>query len=41
MMMMWKHSSGVCKIEEAKLPAYLEYYIDMALRSILIQAPSA
>jgi len=41
MMMMWKHSSGVCKIVEAKLPAYLEYYIDMALRSILIQAPSA
>lgn len=41
MMMMWKHSSGICKIEEAKLPAYLEYYIDMALRSILIDAPSA
>jgi AcrR family transcriptional regulator len=37
MMMMWKHSSGVCKVEESKLPAYLEYYIDMALRSILIE----
>lgn len=37
MMMMWKHSSGVCKVDEAKLPAYLEYYIDLALRSILIE----
>ncbi|MFZ6799470.1 TetR/AcrR family transcriptional regulator [Undibacterium sp. Di24W] len=41
MMMMWKHSSGVCKVEESKLPAYLEYYIDMALRSILIEKTQA
>nr|WP_315485393.1 TetR/AcrR family transcriptional regulator [uncultured Undibacterium sp.] len=41
MMMMWKHSSGVCKVDESKLPAYLEYYIDMALRSILLEKPLA
>jgi AcrR family transcriptional regulator len=35
MMMMWKHSSGVCKVEPEKLGAYLDYYIEMSLRSIL------
>ncbi|WP_329603158.1 TetR/AcrR family transcriptional regulator [Undibacterium baiyunense] len=36
MMMMWKHSNGVCQVEPEKLGAYLDFYIDMALRSILI-----
>jgi AcrR family transcriptional regulator len=36
MMMMWKHSNGICKVEPEKLGAYVDYYIDMSLRSILI-----
>ncbi len=36
MMMMWKHSNGVCQVEPEKLGSYLDFYIDMALRSILI-----
>ena len=36
MMMMWKHSNGVCQVDEEKLGSYLDFYIDMALRSILI-----
>jgi AcrR family transcriptional regulator len=37
MMMMWKHSNGVCQVEPEKLGSYLDFYIDMALRGILIQ----
>ncbi|MFA9274089.1 MAG: TetR/AcrR family transcriptional regulator [Candidatus Aquirickettsiella gammari] len=36
MMMLWKHSNGVCFVEPEKLGAYLDFYIDMALRSVLI-----
>ena len=36
MMMMWKHSNGVCQVDPEKLGSYLDFYIDMALRSILI-----
>lgn len=36
MMMLWKHSNGVCKVEEDKLPAHLDYYIEMSLRGILV-----
>jgi len=39
MMMMWKHSSGICQVEEHKLPTYLEHYIEMVLHSILIKKP--
>ncbi|WMW79403.1 TetR/AcrR family transcriptional regulator [Undibacterium cyanobacteriorum] len=38
MMMIWKHSNGVCAVEEEKLPEYLQCYIDMSLRSILASA---
>lgn len=37
MMMMWKHSSCVCKIEPDKLKEHLECYIDMALQSLLLK----
>lgn len=37
MMMMWKHSSCVCRVEPEKLKDYLNYYIDMSLHSILIK----
>lgn len=36
MIMMWKHSNGVCQVDPEKLGSYLDFYIDMALRSILI-----
>ena len=36
MMMMWKHSSGVCKVEPEKLGSFFNYYVNMSLRSILI-----
>jgi AcrR family transcriptional regulator len=35
MMMMWKHSCGVCSVEPEKLPHYLEHYIDLILHGIL------
>jgi AcrR family transcriptional regulator len=35
MMMMWKHSCGVCTVEPEKLPQYLEHYIDLVLFGIL------
>ncbi|MFZ6689673.1 TetR/AcrR family transcriptional regulator [Undibacterium sp. SXout11W] len=37
MMMMWKHSSGVCMVEEEKLGTYLEHYIEMALHGLMIK----
>lgn len=37
MMMMWKHSSCVCKIEPEKLKEHLYCYIDMTLHSLLIK----
>lgn len=37
MMMMWKHSSCVCKVEPEKLRDYLDCYIDLTLRSILVK----
>ncbi len=35
MMMMWKHSNGVCRVDASQLGSYLESYMDMAVRSIL------
>jgi len=37
MMMIWKHSQGVCNIEPDKLDTYIEHYIDMALHSLLLK----
>ncbi|MFZ6758689.1 TetR/AcrR family transcriptional regulator [Undibacterium sp. Ji50W] len=36
MMMMWKHSQGVCQIDPDKLDTYLEHYIEIALHSLRI-----
>lgn len=35
MMMIWKHSQGVCKIDPEQLDTYIQHYIEMALRSVL------
>ncbi|BBB59314.1 hypothetical protein UNDKW_1041 [Undibacterium sp. KW1] len=35
MMMIWKHSHGVCKVDPEQLDTYIEHYIEMALRSLL------
>lgn len=40
MMMLWKHSEGVCQIAPDQLGAYLEQYIDMALHGLLIKTPA-
>ncbi|MES2048197.1 MAG: TetR/AcrR family transcriptional regulator [Pseudomonadota bacterium] len=40
MMMLWKHSEGVCQIAPEQLGAYLEQFIDMALHGLLINAPA-
>lgn len=37
MMMIWKHSQGVCNVAPAQLDTYLEHYIDLALHSLLIK----
>ncbi|MFZ6846995.1 TetR/AcrR family transcriptional regulator [Undibacterium sp. RuRC25W] len=37
MMMMWKHSAGVCMVEEDKLDVYLEHYIDLAMHGLMIK----
>ncbi|MFZ6694039.1 TetR/AcrR family transcriptional regulator [Undibacterium sp. SXout20W] len=37
MMMMWKHSAGVCMVEEEKLSTYLEHYIELALHGLMIK----
>lgn len=37
MMMIWKHSQGVCNIEPDKLDTYIEHYIEMALHSLLLK----
>ncbi|MBC3884252.1 TetR/AcrR family transcriptional regulator [Undibacterium griseum] len=37
MMMMWKHSAGVCEVAPEKLDVYLEHYIEMALHGLLIR----
>lgn len=39
MMMLWKHSEGVCQIAPDQMGAYLEQFIDMALHGLLIKAP--
>ncbi|CAN5887835.1 TetR/AcrR family transcriptional regulator [soil metagenome] len=39
MMMVWKHSQGVCQIDPDKLDAYLEQYIEMAAHGLLIKGP--
>ncbi|WP_295748492.1 TetR/AcrR family transcriptional regulator [Undibacterium sp.] len=36
MMMIWKHSQGICQIEPDKLDAYLEQYIEMATHGLLV-----
>jgi len=36
MMMMWKHSFSVCQIPPDDFPAYLEQYLDMALKGFLM-----
>jgi AcrR family transcriptional regulator len=38
MMMLWKHSVGVCQIAPDQLDAYLEQCIDMALHGLLSNA---
>ncbi len=40
MMMIWKHSNGVCAVDENKLPDYLNSYIERSLRSILVHTSS-
>ena len=40
MMMVWKHSQGVCQIDPDKLDAYLEQYIEMAAHGLLIKGPA-
>ena len=40
MMMLWKHSEGVCQIAPDQLGAYLEQFIDMALHGLLIKSPA-
>ncbi|MDE2427192.1 MAG: TetR/AcrR family transcriptional regulator [Burkholderiales bacterium] len=37
MMMLWKHSHGVCQIEPEKLGTYLEHYIELTLHSLLLK----
>ncbi|MFZ6638613.1 TetR/AcrR family transcriptional regulator [Undibacterium sp. TC4M20W] len=37
MMMIWKHSQGVCNIEPDKLDTYLEHYIELSLHSLLLK----
>jgi hypothetical protein len=37
MIMIWKHSQGICPIEPNKLDAYLEQYIDMATHGLLVK----
>lgn len=37
MMMIWKHSAGVCEVAPEKLGLYLEHYIEMAWNSLLIK----
>jgi AcrR family transcriptional regulator len=37
MIMIWKHSQGICPIEPNKLDAYLEQYIDMAAHGLLVK----
>lgn len=39
MMMIWKHSQGVCQVDPDKLGAYLEQYIDMAIHGLFIKSP--
>lgn len=34
MMMMWKHSTGVCKVDPEKLYDYLAHYIELALHGL-------
>jgi AcrR family transcriptional regulator len=34
MMMMWKHSTGVCKVDPDKLDDYLAHYIELALHGL-------
>ncbi|MFZ6872356.1 TetR/AcrR family transcriptional regulator [Undibacterium sp. Di27W] len=37
MMMIWKHSQGVCNVDPDKLDTYLEHYIELALHSLLLK----
>jgi AcrR family transcriptional regulator len=37
MIMIWKHSQGICTIEPNKLDAYLEQYIEMATHGLLVK----
>ncbi len=39
MMMIWKHSQGICQIVPEKLDAYLEQYIEMAIHGLFVKAP--
>jgi AcrR family transcriptional regulator len=39
MMMIWKHSQGICQIAPDKLNAYLEQYIEMAVHGLFVKAP--
>jgi AcrR family transcriptional regulator len=39
MMMIWKHSQGICQIVPEKLDAYLEQYIEMAIHGLFVKTP--
>lgn len=41
MMMIWKHSQGVCQVEPEKLGTYLEHYMEMAWSSVQQEPPAA
>ncbi|MBX9869942.1 MAG: TetR/AcrR family transcriptional regulator [Burkholderiaceae bacterium] len=36
MIMMWKHSNGICHIEPEQLDAHFEHYMELTLNSILL-----
>jgi AcrR family transcriptional regulator len=41
MMMMWKHSYSVCQVDPNKLDNYMEHFIDLALRGLLVHPPKS
>lgn len=37
MMMMWKHSNGVCQVDASQLDRYFQEYLELALRGVLLK----
>ena len=37
MMMMWKHSTGICKVDPARLGDFLSHYIDLTLNGLRLR----